>query len=209
MKDFTDITFLLDRSGSMANVYHDVLGGYATFVKKQQEAGDNAAMTLIEFDHLYTPIYTAIPIKDISPNLAFAPDGMTALLDAIGRSIVDTGKRLASMAPENRPDKVIFIVMTDGEDNSSREYTIEKVREMVDHQKSVYNWTFVFMGANMDAFLTGGNMAFAAASTATYATNNGGTGRAFAAAATYTTNLRASINNNDTLDDILKNMDAS
>jgi Mg-chelatase subunit ChlD len=171
MKDFTEIVVVLDRSGSMHSVVDDTIGGFDSFVETQKKAGDNASLTLVQFDDEYEVVYQdkailSVPsIKDI-----YRPRGCTALLDAIGKTIVNVGTKLASKSESDRPNKVIFVIITDGEENSSKEYTKEKVFEMVRHQESIYKWEFVFLGANQDAIQTGSAYGFKAGSSVTYNT---------------------------------------
>lgn len=197
MKNFTDITFLLDRSGSMQSMITDVIGGYANFVRDQQRFGDNASLTLIQFDNRYQRMFPPTIISQVNPVLGFIAGGSTALLDALGKSITETGQRLAEVDEANRPDKVIFVIMTDGEENASTEYTLDAIKTMIEHQRMVYKWEFLFMGANIDAFSVGGGMNIGVGSTVTYDATGQGTRRAFTAASTYTANLRSGIDANE------------
>lgn len=190
MRDFTDITFVLDRSGSMSSLAGDVVGGYKTFVEEQQKLGDNATLTLVQFDDRYELAIPACPIKHVNPALAFSPGGMTALLDAVGRAIVDTGVRLSRLSEDQRPDKVLFVIMTDGEENSSHEFSRERVKQLVDEQTAKYNWKFVFLGANIDAFGAAKSLGFGALNTSNYVASSVGTRAAFHTAQHYTTTLR-------------------
>ena len=109
----------------------------------------------------------------------FVPQGSTALLDAIGRTINDTGKRLERMAEDQRPEKVIFVVLTDGEENASREFSAEKVNDMITHQRDAYKWEFVFLGANQDAITTASRLGIQPQNALTYAANSVGTKQAY------------------------------
>lgn len=193
MKNFTDITFLLDRSGSMQSVINDVIGGYASFVRDQQRLGDNASLSLVQFDSRVSVTFDSMPIMDVNPVLPFTPSGSTALLDALGQTITNTGARLSRLAEADRPNKVVFIVMTDGEENASIEYRLDTIRTMIDCQRTVYSWDFVFMGANIDAFSVGSNLGVFAGSTVTYDSSGVGTSRAFNAVSSYTSNIRSGI----------------
>jgi hypothetical protein len=156
MKNLTDITLLLDRTGSMQNIASDVVGGYNIFIQKQKEAPGEAVFTLVQFDseNPQEVIHDAKLMQDV-PAMGredFVPRAMTPLLDAMGRAIVRTGERLGAMSDGDRPDKVVFVVFTDGMENTSLEYTQEQVSQMVKTQTEDYNWQFVFLGADMDAF---------------------------------------------------------
>lgn len=159
MRDnLTDITIVLDRSGSMASVRDDTVGGFDTFVKDQQEVDGDCLLTLVQFDDQdpFEVVYSARPVAGV-PSLAdsFHPRGMTPLLDAIGRTIASTGERLSKMDESDRPGKVIFVVITDGHENSSREYTKTKVKELIERQTNDYSWEFVYIGATADAISEG------------------------------------------------------
>lgn len=193
MRDFTDITFILDRSGSMASVAGDVIGGYKTFVEDQKKAGDNAAMSLVQFDSEYERVFSGVPIKNVSSELAFSPRGMTALLDALGRTINETGQRLAALPESQRPNKVMIIVLTDGEENASNEFNHSQVRDLVKLQQNTYNWQFVFLGANIDSFAVAGNFGVNAYTTSNYVANAQGIIYAMNGLSTYTSSVRASV----------------
>lgn len=190
--DFADITFVLDRSGSMSSVQADTIGGFNAFIEAQRKVPGECNASLVQFDDQYEVVYTSKPVKD-APALnaeTFVPRGMTALLDAIGRAINETGKRLAAIPEADRPSKVIFVILTDGGENSSKEFTRAKVFEMITHQKSTYKWDFVFLGANQDAISTGAALGIARGSTMTYASNSVGTKHAFASASNYAAQSR-------------------
>lgn len=155
MKDSTHIAVLLDRSGSMNSVKDETISGYNAFIKEQQEAGDNATLTLVQFDSVgidtmqeFTPI-KAVP--DLNGD-TFQPRGMTPLLDAMGKTICGTGKALEAIPEGNRPDKIVFVVITDGQENASHEFSKLRIKEMIEHQAGKYNWQFIYLGANQDAF---------------------------------------------------------
>jgi len=180
--DLTDISVVLDRSGSMQSVRNDTIGGFNAFLKTQKEAPGEALFTLVQFDDQYEVVYSGKNIKDV-PDLTektFVPRGMTALLDAIGRTINATGSRLATMPEDERPSKVIFVILTDGDENASKELTKEKVNELIKHQTEAYQWDFVFLGANQDAIKAGASMGIMAGNSMSYAANAKGTAAAFA-----------------------------
>jgi hypothetical protein len=125
MKDETDVTVILDRSGSMEAIQSDVIGGFNRFLRDQQHESGECRLTLVQFDDQYDVVYTARSIAD-APRLmdhTFQPRGSTALLDAIGRTIDATGARLAALSESNRPDRVMLVIVTDGLENASTEYT--------------------------------------------------------------------------------------
>lgn len=178
----TDITIVLDRSGSMASVAPDTIGGFNRFLDDQQKAPGTAAITLHQFDHEFETVLDAKPIGEAKPldGTTFVPRGNTALMDAIGRAITGTVSRLEKTPDADRPEKVVFVIVTDGQENASREFNHAKVHEMITHQKEKYQWEFVFLGANQDAIKAAGNIGIQAANAMTYAHNKAGTVAAFA-----------------------------
>lgn len=181
MRNFTDITVLLDRSGSMSSVTDATIDGFNEFVSGQKAAGSNACLSLVQFDDQYEPNYEEVAITLVQPlnRDTYQPRGMTALHDALGKTIVRTGERLRAIPEHDRPDKVIFVIQTDGLENNSKEYTDEAVKKMVRHQEDVYNWEFVFIGANQDAVLTGAQLGVKSGSSLSYGHTDHGTQSAF------------------------------
>lgn len=169
--DLTDITMVVDRSGSMAAIREDAEGGINEFIKTQAAAPGDALLTLVQFDTEYEFVYNAKPIKEV---LAYGlhPRGATALLDAVGRAIAETGKRLADMPEDQRPGLVAFVVVTDGHENSSKEFHLAKIKEMITHQREKYGWQFTFLGADEKAFDQGMAMGFAPQNVAQYDPQN-------------------------------------
>jgi hypothetical protein len=187
--DACDITMVLDRSGSMSAVAGDTIGGVNTFVADQQKVPGDCRFTLVQFDDVYEFVHRGVPIADVPPltSATFVPRGYTALLDAVGRAIAETGARLGAMPEAERPGRVFFAIVTDGHENASREYTHAKVLEMINHQRDAYSWQFVFLGANQDAIKAGTAIGVPAANAMTYAHNSEGTARAFGAMSRGTT----------------------
>jgi hypothetical protein len=166
--DLTDITMVIDRSGSMQLIREDAEGGINSFIQQQQSEPGEALLTLVQFDTRYEFVHCGIPLR-LVPGFQLVPSGSTALLDAVGRAINETGARLLAMNEADRPSLVVFVIVTDGEENSSREFTREKIREMIEHQQKVYNWQFTFLAANQDAFAAGASMGIADDGIACYA----------------------------------------
>lgn len=181
MKDKTDITIILDRSGSMESVKSDTIGGFNSFLNTQQKTAGEASLSLVQFDDQYDVVYLdkAIHLADKLTEETFEPRGMTALYDAIGRTINSVGQRLANLREEERPNKVLFVILTDGFENSSKEFSASKIGEMINHQRNVYKWEFMFIGANQDAILSAQEIGIPAAAALTYAANTVGTQEAF------------------------------
>ncbi|RHW41667.1 VWA domain-containing protein [Neobacillus notoginsengisoli] len=158
-KELTEIIFLLDRSGSMAGLEQDTIGGYNSFLGRQAGHNGETIVTTVLFDDKYETLWGGINAKNVKlTEKEYFVRGTTALLDAVGKTIVDVGCRLAKTGEQQRPGKVIFVITTDGMENASREFTYEKIKELIRHQQEKYSWEFIFMGANIDAAEEAGNL---------------------------------------------------
>lgn len=169
--DLTDITVVLDRSGSMATCREEAENGLNAFIDKQKAEPGEAAFTLVQFDNEYEAVHSAVPIKDV-PKFTLVTRGMTALLDALGRAINETGARLSAIAEAERPGLVVFVILTDGQENASHEFKRPQVREMLERQERDYQWKFIYLGANQDAFAEAGGLGISTAAAANYNTNH-------------------------------------
>lgn len=151
-----EIICIIDKSGSMEPRRADAIGGFNRFLEDQKKIGTNARLTLVLFDDKRDVVYSGKEISHVKPLDAFsyAPGGSTALLDAVGYTIDRVGDRLSAMHENERPRKVIVAILTDGEENASREYTIGQVSRMIEHQRHKYNWEFFFLGANANVWTT-------------------------------------------------------
>ncbi|MDI9496234.1 MAG: VWA domain-containing protein [Bacillota bacterium] len=156
MKNLTELVFILDRSGSMSGLESDTIGGFNSMLDKQKKETGDALVTSVLFDHDYELLHDRVNIKKVEDmtEKEYFVRGTTALLDAIGKTINHIRKSISDTAEEDRPDKVIFVIITDGMENSSREYSKDKVKGMIEDQKAKYSWEFVFLGANIDAVKT-------------------------------------------------------
>lgn len=179
--NFTSINVLLDRSGSMKSLVKDTIGGFNQFLEDQKATPGEAMFSLGLFDDKFDSVYDAVPLDQVQPltDKVYFARGYTSLLDAVGTSINALGVKLAAMPEEERPSKVIFLIVTDGKENSSKEFAIEQIKEMASHQRDVYSWEFVFMGANIDSFDTGTSLGFAGANTLNYTASPAGTRRLY------------------------------
>ena len=181
-KKLTHMVMILDRSGSMMNLAGDTIGGFNGMIKDQKkvdaELGTKTKVTTILFDDKYEVLHDAIDIQDIKEmtDKEYYVRGMTALLDAMGKTINSIGGDLKKMNDSERPDKVLFFVVTDGGENGSEEFRGQqaKIKEMVNHQENKYNWVFSFLGANQDSFLIGGNLGFKTRNISNYDPNSKG-----------------------------------
>ena len=152
----TELVFILDRSGSMSGLESDTIGGYNAMLEKQKKEAGEATVTTVLFDDQYELLHDRIDLKGIAPitDREYYVRGCTALLDAIGKTIQKITNVQKHTSPENRADKVLFVITTDGMENASREYTYDKIRALVERQKQEYGWEFLFLGANIDAIST-------------------------------------------------------
>lgn len=185
--DLTDITVVLDRSGSMATCRHDAEGGLNHFIDEQKKLPGEAAFTLVQFDTDYEFVHRAVAIKSVG-RCELHPRGGTALLDAVGRAITETGERLKAMSETDRPGLVVFVIITDGEENSSKEFKLAQIKEMITRQRDTYKWQFTFLGANQDAFAEAGAMGIPMAAAANYTPMNAA--KAFASASSNVGRMR-------------------
>ena len=152
-KGLTEIVFILDRSGSMSGLEKDTIGGYNSLIKKQKKEEGEAYISTVLFDDRTEVLHDRVGLDKIKPMTEeeYYVRGCTALLDAVGGAIHHIGNVHKYAREEDRPEKTLFIITTDGQENSSRMYTYEKVKRMVERQKEKYGWEFLFLGANIDA----------------------------------------------------------
>jgi hypothetical protein len=181
MKDEALIVCVIDRSGSMASVVDDAIGGYNTFLESQKALPYPAKWSLVLFDHEYNMVERGLPIAEARPldKGRFVPRGNTALLDAIGRTIDDTGKELAALPESERPNKVLIAILTDGQENASKAYSQDRISSMITHQRTVYQWEFLFLAADQDAISAANRLAIPAGNAVNYANTSTGNREAF------------------------------
>lgn len=152
-KGLTEVVFILDRSGSMSGLEADTIGGFNSMISKQKKEDGEAIVSTILFDDQQEVVYDRQPVKMVEPmtDRQYYVRGCTALLDAIGGAIHHIGNVHKYAREEDRPEKTMFIITTDGMENASRFYTYDRVKYMVERQKEKYGWEFLFLGANIDA----------------------------------------------------------
>lgn len=149
--NLTEIIFLLDRSGSMAGLEDDTIGGFNAFIDKQKRLKGKTIVTTVLFDHEYEILWNGVDANEIKlTDKEYYVRGSTALLDAVGKTIVDVIHRLAKTNEDEKPGQIIFIITTDGMENSSHEFTYKKIKQLIKHQQEKYDWKFIFLGANID-----------------------------------------------------------
>ena len=152
-KNLTELVFILDRSGSMAGLEDDTIGGFKSMLRKQKEEAGEAYVSTVLFDNRTDVIHDRVDLRQIQPltRKDYYVRGCTALLDAVGKAVHHIRNVHKYAREEDRPEKTLFVITTDGMENASREYTYDRVKEMIHHQQEKYGWEFIFLGANMDA----------------------------------------------------------
>ena len=173
-----EIIFILDRSGSMSGLESDTIGGYNSFLETQRKVDGEAHVTTVLFDNKYEILHNGVDIRDVKPitQKEYYARGSTALLDAIGKTIMDVGQRFSNTDESERPAKVIFVITTDGQENSSIEFSYKKINEMITEQQERYSWEFIFLGANIDATQEAKNLGIKPSRASNYVADSHGTG---------------------------------
>jgi uncharacterized protein YegL len=176
-KNLTELVIILDRSGSMAGLESDTIGGFNGMLEKQKATEGEVLVSTVLFDGRSEVLYDRVPLAEV-PKMTekeYYVRGCTALLDAIGGAIHHIGNIHKYAREEDRPEKTIFVITTDGMENASREYSYDRVKEMVERQQEKYGWEFLFLGANMDAIRTAGRFGIRADRAANYHSDHIGT----------------------------------
>lgn len=186
--DLADVTVVVDRSGSMQACQQEAENGVNHFIDEQRKQPGDCLFSLVQFDTEYEFVHKGKPIADVG-QFTLVPRGMTALLDAVGRAINETGERLSAMNENDRPGLVAFVIVTDGQENSSHEFKRAQIKEMIERQQSQYQWKFTFLGANQDAFAEAAGLGIAASASASYGVAS--SKQAFAAAASNVNRMRS------------------
>ena len=152
-KNLTELVFILDRSGSMSGLEGDTIGGFNAMLERQKREPGEAYVSTVLFDNVSEVIHDRVAIQRVEPlsRKQYYVRGTTALLDAVGSAIHHIGNVHKYAREEDRPEKTLFVITTDGMENASRRYSYQKVRAMLQHQKEKYGWEFIFLGANIDA----------------------------------------------------------
>lgn len=176
-KGLTEIVFILDRSGSMSGLEADTIGGFNSLIRKQQKEPGEAIVSTVLFDDTCDVIHDRVPMEKVEKLTedTYFVRGCTALLDAVGGAIHHIGNIHKYAREEDRPEKTMFIITTDGLENASRRYNYKQVKQMVERQKEKHGWEFLFLGANMDAIKAAGTIGIHADRAVTYQCDMAGT----------------------------------
>jgi uncharacterized protein YegL len=191
---YSHIVVVLDRSGSMAKVSDDTIGGINSFLAEQRNVKGTATVSLATFADDYTLIHDFVPLEQVGDitSKTYRPAGFTALLDALGRTINNVGAKLAKMDEADRPSQVLFVIISDGEENRSKEFNRSQIFDMISHQRGKYNWNFVYIGCSQDQIQEATNLGIAPANAAMYSQTKGGTRRLFKSISENATSYRIS-----------------
>jgi hypothetical protein len=185
MKDNAmQIALILDRSGSMGSIADATVEGVNAFLAEQKNSSTEVSLRFVQFDDVYEEIYDGTidqaplltvmkPVTD--KQRQFVPRGWTALLDAIGKTVTDVGDRLAALPEEERPAKVVVVIMTDGHENRSKQYTLDQIADLIQQQRDVYKWEFQYLGANQDAIEEAAKYNIPAVNAVTFTASTAGT----------------------------------
>ena len=193
-KNLTEIVFILDRSGSMAGLEDDTIGGFNAMIEKQKQEPGEALVSTLLFDNESEVIHDRVNIQEIEPmtRKEYYVRGCTALLDAVGSAIHHIGNVHKYAREEDRPEKMLFVITTDGMENASRKYTYDRLKTMIERQKEKYGWEFLFLGANIDAAREAARFGISADRTANYHADSEGTTVIYEAVSEAVCNVRAS-----------------
>ena len=180
-KGLTELVFILDKSGSMSGLEADTIGGFNAMLGKQQAEAGECRITTVLFDNTYTLLHDRIDIRAVSAitDREYQVGGTTALLDAMGRTIQKIASVQKHTAEGYRAEKVMFVIITDGEENASRAYSIDMIKALIERQKTKHGWEFIFLGANIDAVETAGQFGIAPNRAVDYLADSEGIGLNF------------------------------
>ena len=190
--NLTELVVVVDKSGSMGSVRNDAIGGFNVFLDAQKKAPGDARMTIVLFDTTFAFYAANVDVQSVKnfDDTSYVPNGGTALYDAVGKTIDEIGKKLAAMKEEDRPAKVIFAILTDGEENSSHSYSGGKVKDMIAKQRDVYKWDFVFLAAGEGAFKEAEAMGMARGKMMKFANSGENQSKSYDSLTSYVSNSR-------------------
>ena len=193
-KNLTEIVFILDRSGSMAGLENDTIGGFNAMLEKQKKEPGEACVSTVLFDHESEVLHDRVPLEKVEAltREQYYVRGSTALLDAVGKAIHHIKNVHKYAREEDRPEKTLFVITTDGMENASREYSYDRLKAMIERQKDKYGWEFIFLGANIDAAKEAARFGIDADRAANYHADTLGTAVIYEAVSETVCNVRAS-----------------
>lgn len=193
-KNLTELVFVLDRSGSMAGLESDTIGGFNAMIEKQKKEVGEVYVSTVLFDNVSEVVHDRVEIHRIEPMThdQYYVRGCTALLDAVGGAIHHIGNVHKYAREEDRPEKTLFIITTDGMENASRRYSYTQLKAMIERQKEKYGWEFIFLGANIDAAKEAARFGIEADCAADYHADSKGTAVIYEAMSEVVCNVRAS-----------------
>lgn len=192
-KNLTEIIFIMDASGSMTYLTDDTIGGFNSLIEDQKKNPGECKVTTVLFSNGHRKLHDCVDIKEVNPMTRsdYVAYGMTGLYDAVGTTIDEVGVRLSSTPEEKRPGKVMVIITTDGHENASKEYTQKRIKEMIELQQNTYNWTFMFLGANINAEDVGSSYGIKDGYSKTYTATSKGVENVYCCMSTATSQLRS------------------
>lgn len=207
-KGLTELVFILDKSGSMSGLEKDTIGGFNSMLEKQKAPQDECRITTVLFDNNYFLLHDRIDIHAVSAitEKEYYVGGSTALLDAIGKTIDKIVNVQCNTAEDFRAEKILFVIITDGEENSSCKYSCEEIKKMIELRKEKNNWEFIFLGANIDAIKTAGRFGIGSNRSANYLSDKTGTKLCYEAVSKSVSAIRND-ENEDSFDDIFRLLD--
>lgn len=193
-RNLTEIVFILDRSGSMRGLENDTIGGFNSMIEKQKKEAGDAIVSTVLFDNASEVLHDRVDVKDIAPltDSDYYVRGCTALLDAIGGAIHHIGNIHKYAREEDVPEHTLFVITTDGMENASRHYSSDRVKQMIERQKTKYGWEFIFLGANIDAVETARNFGISEDCAVNYHSDRKGTKLNYEVLSETITHVRAS-----------------
>lgn len=191
-KGLTELVFILDRSGSMAGLEGDTIGGFNAMIRKQKTQEGEALVSTVLFDSTIEVLHDRVKLQDIAPMTEqdYQVRGCTALIDAIGGAIHHIGNVHKYAREEDVPEHTVFVITTDGMENASRRYTSDEVKAMIRREQEQYHWEFLFLGANIDAVETAGRFGIAQENAVNYYADAKGTSLLFDSVSEAVTNVR-------------------
>ena len=193
--NITELVFILDRSGSMAGLESDTIGGFNSLIEKQRKQDGECYVSTILFDHVSEVLHDRVKLSEFNKLTEndYTVRGATALIDAIGGAIHHIGNVHKYARPEDVPEHTMFVIMTDGMENASRRYSSDKVKRMIEHEKEKYGWEFLFIGANIDSVETARHFGIGADRSVNYHADSQGTAVVFETVSETVCNMRANM----------------